>query len=197
MPRLRKKEFSDARLIATLVLICMVSAGVLAAVQELTRGPIAEARRQEKLKAIRAVLPPYANEPDKEAFTITTPAGQIDVYPGRDAQGNLVGMAIPTSSAEGYGGVISLILGVNVQGEIQAMYVLEHKETPGLGDNITKPKFQAQFIGKSLATPGFVFAVKKDGGSVDAITGATISSRAVTEAIKDGLETYQQIRSQQ
>jgi len=81
------------------------------------------------------------------------------------------------------------MIGFNMQGEIQRAVVIEHKETPGLGSKMTGAKFLDQFLNKNPASTNL--KVKKDGGSIDAITGATISSRAFSEAVQRAYETFQ------
>lgn len=94
---------------------------------------------------------------------------------------------------DGYSGLIRIMLGVDASGRIHGVYILEHRETPGLGSKICNPEFLDQFKGKSLRN--FTFAVEKDGGDVDAVTSATISSRAVTEALKTGLQMLEKMEN--
>jgi electron transport complex protein RnfG len=175
------------RMVLVLGVVCVVAALGLARVYELTKAPIAEAKRQEVLRAIRAVLPPFSNEPDRDRI-------QEDgrtYYPGR-AEGRLTGVAIPVSSAEGYGGTIEALVGVDPDGVVTGVAILAHAETPGLGAKAANPGYLAQFKGKSLS--GARWAVKKDGGDFDQITGATITPRALVSAIRKGLEGFEQDR---
>jgi len=170
------------RLVQVLTVICVVSAGALAFVYEATREPIAEQIRQEKLRAIQAVLPEYDNQPDTDVME----AGGRTFYVGRKA-GKWVAVAFQVA-AKGFGGDIGLMLGVDREGKVTGVRVLTHKETPGLGAKIEQAWFLEQFAGRGL---GRDLALKRDGGEIDQITGATISSRAVLEAVKAGLEEYQ------
>lgn len=97
------------------------------------------------------------------------------------------GFVLIASSKEGYSGDISLLLAINNKGEIIAVRVLEHWETPGLGDKIEKSKSEwiNQFKGKTLAST--LWKVHKDGGGFESISGATISSRAVIKAVEESL----------
>ena len=81
-----------------------------------------------------------------------------------------------------------MLVGISPECKLLDFSVLKHKETPGLGDKITKPRFRNQFKGKTLL--GLEWRVKKDGGFVDQITAATISSRAVTGVIHNALELF-------
>ena len=93
------------------------------------------------------------------------------------------GRAIPVS-ARGYSGSINMMVGVDKAGKVIGVKILKQTETPGLGANVVKPEFLNQFIGKSINDP---IEPKKD---IDAITGATISSRAVSKGVKDALEKF-------
>lgn len=185
-----------ARYIITLTLICIVAAAVLAGVYTITKEPIAISERQEKLKAIKIVLPPFNNEPDKEEEKITVKDRETDVekdiyfYPGKNKAGELVGVAIQTVSKTGYGGDIALMIGADMKGEIQGLYILSYAETPGLGSKIDEESFKKQFVGKSVSKNKI--SVIKDGGEIDSITGATISSRAVAYAVEEGLEVFKE-----
>ncbi|MCU0640490.1 MAG: FMN-binding protein [Candidatus Margulisbacteria bacterium] len=88
-------------------------------------------------------------------------------------------------TVRGYGGEIELLVGIDQQERISGLKVLSHKETPGLGANIVRPDFLGQFKGKKRTDP---LEAKKD---IDAISGATISSRAVCNGVKDALERFQ------
>jgi len=171
------------RMVVVLTVVAVLAALGLARVYEVTREPIREARRQELLRAVRAVLPPFENEPDRE----TVDLGGVPAYPGRSG-GNLVGVAFPISSPEGYSGAIEALAGVDPQGRVTGVAVLAHAETPGLGAKFTAPGYLAQFRGKTLE--GSQWAVRKDGGDFDQITGATITPRALVKALKEGLERF-------
>jgi electron transport complex protein RnfG len=96
------------------------------------------------------------------------------------------GYAFTTENNKGYGGNIQILMGIDDKCKITGFQIIQHAETPGLGDQAGKPFFKAQFEAKGL--DNFKFMVKQDGGDVDAITAATITSRAVTTALEDGLK---------
>jgi electron transport complex protein RnfG len=181
------------RLIVVLTCICIASAIALAKVYDLTKGPIAHQKRLEVLRAIKAVLPPYDNEPDRDmvklAMGVDKKGEEIQgvFYRGRK-EGRLNGVAFKVSSPEGYGGTIEVMVGLLPDGTVHGMEVLSHLETPGLGAKIREAKFKDRFKKRSLSNTKW--AVKKDAGDIDGITGATISSRAVIKAIRGGLEFY-------
>ena len=177
------------RLCFVLTLIAAISAGVLAYVNEKTAGPIAKALLEEKMSAVRNVLPPYDNEPDKDIIIIGLEDGDsLEVYRGRK-DGAVTGAAFAIISPDGYSGDIEFMIGVDGEGVMQGLMVLNHLETPGLGAKIETEDFRGQYKGKSLENPE-LWEVTKDGGPFVPITGATISSRAVTRAAAKGLKLF-------
>jgi len=184
-----KSESTLKNMILTLTLIALVSSAGLGFVYELTKEPIALSVLNKKLNAIKEVVPEFTNNPNDEMFRLPTPEGDsLDVYPAKNS-GEVVGYAVNTYTTKGFSGNISIMAGFKADGTITGISVLEHKETPGLGTKMTEPEFKGQFTGKN---PGeFRLKVKKDGGQVDAITAATISSRAFCDAIERAYNTLQ------
>jgi len=176
-------------LIITLTSVCLLAALLLAFVYKITKEPIARQLRLEKLRAINKVLLPHDNEPDKDFDKIIINGKEFIVYKGKKGK-ETIGYAFETYSKDGYGGTIKLMVGVDKTGKITGVEVLLHRETPGLGAKIEKEEFKKQFIGKSLKNSKFL--LKKYGGDIDQITGATISSRAFTAAIKKGLTLFKE-----
>lgn len=187
------------KLVIILGLFCIISAGILAKVYDVTKGPIAEAKAEEVRRAIKAVLPPYDNQAD---------ADFVEKVLGKDRRGNdlvrkiylgkrgesLVGRAFLVVAPDGYGGAIEVMMGVDPAGTITGIEIISHSETPGLGARIGSVETwpgrgsgPGGLIGKSLKNN---LHVKKDGGEIDQITGATISPRAVVKAVRKGLEFY-------
>jgi len=183
---------SFLNLIITLGVITLVAGLSLGYVFQWTKKPIAKAQMDKQLRAIEAVIKGYDNNPVLEKFKVATPNGKdsLEMFPAK-RKGELIGMAVKTKSSKGYSGDIWIMVGFTMQGHIQNIVVIEHKETPGLGSKMTDLKFLNQFLGKN---PGQVnLKVKKDGGTVDAISGATISSRAFSEAVQLAHETFQSL----
>ena len=159
-------------LVASLTLISAVCAGVLAYIDSITREPIKATAAANEQKAIRAVMPEgvEAIEPNGGAFV------------GKGSDGKVLGYAAKGSDAGGYGGDIVLMVGFRADKKTVVCYkVLSATETPGLGMKLSTPEFAGQFSGKN----GAMLFVKKDGGDIEAITSATITSRAVCRAIVD------------
>lgn len=191
------KEFS--RLLITLTVVAAGAGMLLSLMESVTRDPIAEQRRIQQLKAISAVLPQFDNSPDKDVVVVQN---------GTDKKGNpvhstffrarhdgqLVGVAFKVIAPDGYSGNIEVMVGLDTAERIVAIEILAHAETPGLGSKITDQWFKDLFRDRGLDNTDW--RVKKDGGEIDQITGATISPRAIVGAVKRGLDFFQQHRQQ-
>ncbi len=185
------KEMS--RLLITLTLIAACAGLILSLVESSTREPIKEQRRLQMLKALSAVLPEFDNSPDSDIVTLENGVDkkgnpvEVTFYRGRKAA-QLVGTAFKVVAPDGYSGNIEVMIGVKPDEKLNAVEILAHAETPGLGSKITDAKFKDIFKGKGLDNADW--RVKKDGGEFDQITGATISPRAIVGAVKKGLQFY-------
>ncbi len=183
-----KKPSSFLNMVVTLVVVTGVSAFSLGFVFQLTEEPIAAARLAKQLRAIDAVTGDFDNEPVTDAYELISSTDKtLKIFPAKQ-DGNISTLAIQTYSENGYSGRVEIMVGIDPEGVIQNIEVLAHKETPGLGTKIADLKFKNQFVGKTLGS--YDLRVTKDGGQVDAISGATISSRAFSEAVLEALETY-------
>ena len=186
------------KLTIVLTIICSAAATALALAYNLTKEPIAYQQRLKKLNAIRAVQPDYDNEPDKDFLDLAVAknkkGGDITTRFYITKKGGAFTGTVFTVSAPGYGGEIDVMLGVDPDGTITGIQILNHTETPGLGAKITEEKFIHQFNSKNLSNTKW--ALKKEGGELDQITGATISPRAVVRAICLGLESFRDYRDE-
>ncbi len=184
-----KKESSLFNMVSTLLVITAISSASLAFINIATLAPKEATRQKNKLAAISSVLPAFDNNPADEVTRYAHPAGldSIEVFPAR-MDGRLVGVAISTMSNRGYSSDIKLMVGFDTLGVVRNISVLEQKETPGLGTKMTEPKFKSQFAGFNPSVSAL--KVTKDGGQVDAITAATISSRAFCEAAQFAYNIY-------
>jgi len=183
-----KKESTFLNMVSTLVIVTMVASTALGYIYELTKEPIAAAKLAKKIRAIDQVVVPYDNNPVEEMFKLPAVGSgdSLEVYPAKK-NGETVSYAVRTFSNKGYGGMVWLMVGLLPDGAIQDIAVLEHKETPGLGTKMAEPEFKDQFKGKNPSE--FNMKVKKDGGEIDALTGATITSRAFAQAADLAYET--------
>ena len=178
-----KRQFSDFQTFIILTLVCMASAGILALVYNVTKNPIAQAEARAKEEALRIVLPAETKEIKPGTFMFE--GNEVEIQTAINKDGQAIGYALESSTSEGYGGEIVFLVGIDIQGKINTYKIMSHKETPGLGDNLTSDEFKKQFKGKDLGN--FRFKVTKDGGDVEAITAATISSRAACEALEKAM----------
>jgi len=175
------------QLAGILTLISVLSGWALSYTYTITK-PIIEVKRYEKkVAAIAQVLPPFNNQPEKEAVKIPNGQGEaVEFYVGRK-DGAPTGVAF-RGTAVGYGGKISLMIGVTPDGKVYGLQVLDQNETPGLGNKATQESYTKQFLGKELSSSRW--EVKKAGGDFDQVTAATVSSRAITKGIREGLTLY-------
>jgi electron transport complex protein RnfG len=184
-----KTESTFKNMVLSLTLISLGAAASLGFVYVMTKAPIEASILNKKLNAIRQVVPEFTNNPSEEMYRLPTGVGDsLDIYPAKK-DGEIIGYAVNTYSKTGFGGNISLMAGFKPDGTIINISVLEQKETPGLGTKMTEPGFKDQFNNKNPSA--FMLKVKKDGGSVDAITAATISSRAFCDAVQRAYNTLQ------
>ncbi|MDQ6983395.1 MAG: RnfABCDGE type electron transport complex subunit G [Ghiorsea sp.] len=174
----------------TLFVVALVAASMLAWVASVTKGPIAEAQRATLHKNIKQVLPEHSNDPVKDMFVYPLSAEKnVQVFPAKDKKGDVLAYAWEKIAPDGYSGTIRILMGVRLSGEVVAIRITSHKETPGLGDGITKDMvWLGNFIDKTLSNSKW--SVKKDGGDFDQFTGATITPRAVVRAVQQGLLFY-------
>jgi electron transport complex protein RnfG len=184
-----KTESTFKNMVLSLTMISLVASALLGIVYQMTKAPIELSVLNKKLAAIKQVVPEFTNNPNDDMYRLPTGEGDsLDIYPAKK-DGNIVGYAVNTYSKKGFSGNINLMAGFKSDGTIINITVLEQKETPGLGTKMTEPAFKNQFNDKQPAE--FRMKVKKDGGSVDAITAATISSRAFCDAIQRAYNTLQ------
>ena len=191
----KKKESTLINMLLALFVITAVSGGVLGLVYGFTKDAIAEVDQKKNEAAIQAVLPlegEITYQADTMSFTYEGVDTQFPCNLAYDANGNFKGAAIKTSEG-GFGGKIDMMVGILADGTIKGTSVLSHSETPGLGANMTG-KFKDQFVDKNPAS--FTLKVKKDGGDVDAITAATISSRAFSKAVDKAYQAFEANKSQ-
>jgi electron transport complex protein RnfG len=184
-----KAESTFKNMLLSLTLISLISSACLGFVYELTKKPIELSNLNKKLAAIKEVVPEFTNNPNDEMYRLPTSDGDsLEIYPAKK-DNVLVGYAVNTYTKNGFSGNISMMAGFKPDGTIINITILEQKETPGLGTKMVEPQFRDQFINKNPAE--FVLKVKKDGGPVDAITAATISSRAFCDAVQRAYNTLQ------
>ncbi|OWY38600.1 electron transport complex subunit RsxG [Xenophilus sp. AP218F] len=185
---------ASARALLAFTVICTA---ILAGSYLLTRDAIDQRSQQERQRLIAQTLPPgsfdnalardWRELRGEDAALLGQPAGSR-VYIARQA-GKPVALVFETVAGNGYAGRIRLLVGVLADGRVSGVRVVEHRETPGLGDYIDSEKsvWAAQFVDKTLANR---WQVKKDGGDFDYMAGATVSARAVVAAVGRTLTVF-------
>ena len=164
------------RLTLILLMITSVVAGLLGFVNYLTEDKIAQNTAKKAQQAMQNVLPAESYEPLE-----VSKEGIKEAY--RCEAGYVVRVA-----KNGFGGEIDIMVGIDRNGAVTGIYIVGHSETASLGSNCEREDWRAQFIGATQA-----LAVNKDGGEIDALTGATVTSRAVVEGVNLALEFVKEV----
>ena len=174
--------------------ITCTMAFVLGGVQQLTKEDIEVIKNKQELEAISLVVGDFDNDPFAEQMLISTPdkKDKFKMYPAR-LNGKLNAVAIKSYTNAGFGGKIEVITGFNVDGSINTFKIVSSSETPGLGTKTDEPRFKEQLRG--FHPQKQVLKVVQDGGEVDAVTAATISSRAVLKAIERAWSAFYNFNS--
>ena len=177
-----KKQPGMAILVIVLAAICLVSAAVLGLINSVTVGPIqanTEKTVQESLRTVMPIDGDYEDVTDQysgDPVTVEVTGSVVPVkavYKAGDE-----GYVVESMSPNGFGGALDMMAGIDSEGNVTGIAIISHAETSGLGSKSTDPEWQAQFKGLSG-----VVSVTKDGGQVEAITGSTITSRAVCDGV--------------
>jgi len=191
-----KSIFKNSLLLGVFAL---VTTFILALTAEFTKDRIAKAEREAQQKALFEIVPRANHDNDMLSETIEVPedawaglglksGGEIHVARHAD---DTIAVIVPAVAPDGYSGDIRMIVGINADGSIAGVRILDHHETPGLGDKIDlkKSSWILNFNGKSLESPTpSHWKVKKDGGNFDQFAGATITPRAVVNQVRRVLE---------
>ncbi len=181
------KEYG--KLFVVLTLVAFLCGAVLAFTYEWTQEPIRQAAEARLLNSLRRVVPASEESPQPlDLPAANGPTVRFFHFPSSGA------VAFTVRTDQGYGGAIDLLVGLDRQGRITGLDVLTHNETPGLGSQILKPAFIQQFPGQPLHETDW--RLLQEGGAVQGISGATISSRAFCDALRKALALYQTYRAQ-
>jgi len=183
------------KMVIALVVVATVATLALGITAQLTKGPIEEARKETMHRMLTQVLPTHANDVMQESFEFQSNNSKNRFYPAFDKQGHLKALAWNITAPDGYAGSIHMVVGVDIQGYLIAVRVVDHRETPGLGDGIVNNQIWLDaFRHRGLSNTRW--DVKKDGGNFDQFTGATITPRAVVHALHRALIFFQQNKKQ-
>ena len=186
---MKKKKDTFINMVVSLFAITIIAGFSLGFVNELTVGPIEKGKIERKVNALKQVLPEFDNNPVEEIQLLKSEFAKdsVEVYPAFK-NNEFVGAAIIGSTEKGFSGLIKIMVGFTPDGTIKNIEVLEQKETPGLGTKMKDDKYLAQYRAKNPSD--FNLKVTKDGGEVDALTGATITSRAFGEAVQMAYDEF-------
>lgn len=184
-----KKESNFLNMVLTLFLVAAIAALALGGVYVVTKEPIALAKKKKLEAAIKKVLPEFDTIQTKMVKAVDSKDSLTFYIASKNNE--VIGTAIKSLTMKGFSGEIEIMVGILDDGTINNTAILSHKETPGLGDkmDIKKSNFPKQFMG--LNPEGKLLKVAKDGGNIDAITAATISSRAFCDAVNRAYETFE------
>lgn len=200
IPPAPKSNRPYLRAILGLLLITGATTLAVSWMEVSTRSAVSANERAHKFAILASVLPAdsYDNRPEQDVSMLIdgellgSDTGQ-PLYSAR-ANGQVVTSVLTVTAPDGYVGPIELLVGINRDGRITGVRAIRHKETPGLGDFIdtSKSRWIEVFSGH---TAGAELALRKDGGTIDHVTGATITSRAVTRAVANALEYHSKNRA--
>lgn len=188
------------QLLRTILLVLLVAGGaavLVSGTHEWSRERIAANERQRLLARLRSVVETLPNADRLESVDVPPVIGESAAATPTDAfvmvdDGTARAVVLAVTAPDGYNAAIRLLVGIDAHGTITGVRVVSHRETPGLGDaiEIEKSNWIEHFTGTSLTGPE-VWAVDKDGGSFDSITGATVTPRAVIAAVHRALQYYE------
>lgn len=179
--------------IGALFVVALVSSMLLTLVYNITEEPIQKAKNHLISEGIKEVIvTDFDNDPFAEKIVVRRDKKRYTLYPARH-KGYVTSIVMKSLSEKGFGGRIDIIVGFLLDGTISGYKVISHKETPGLGSKIDDETFKRQIIGKNPSSE--IFRVRQDGGEIDAVTGATISSRALIDAIKRAYDGYTKLNA--
>jgi len=193
---MKKLESSLKNMLLVLTGVTVFAVGLLAYVNELTKGPIAEANLNSLNAALKNVVPEFTNNPVADADTIYTEKDGKQIvsyimYPARNGD-NLVGTAVESTTL-GFGGELKVLVGFDSEGNIINYDLLSHSETPGLGSKADvwfKEGNRGNIIGMNPGKAPLRVKDKDMDGQVESITASTITTRAFLNAVNNAYKTY-------
>ncbi|RGN44988.1 MULTISPECIES: RnfABCDGE type electron transport complex subunit G [unclassified Bacteroides] len=186
---MKKLQSSFKNMAIVLTAVTVIAGALLGYVNDLTKGPIADANAKALSDAIAVVVPGFDNQPTENPETIEVNGASYTIYKATKG-GEFIGAAV-RSTSNGFGGPLTILVGFDADGNIIDYSLLSHAETPGLGSKADiwfKKDGKGSVIGMN---PGKnPLSVSKDGGNIDAITASTITSRAFLAAVNNAYQAY-------
>lgn len=183
-------------MVLSLGVIGIVAGGLLGGMYAITKNPIAEAEQRQLTASIAEVVPTFDNSPEADSDTINMDGKDFVIYPAME-NGRLNGAAVLGFTMEGFSGEVAVLCGFDAEGNVKDYRVIRHAETPGLGakmeDWFHDPAGARSVIGKNPSVESFYVTKDKDKhGEIDAITAATISSRAFLGVMRQAYTAYRE-----
>lgn len=193
---MKKLQSTLPNMVMSLGLITLIAGAMLGVVYYITKEPIAQMAHETQVAAIRNVAPEFTNDPEADKWTWENDGLTYVVYPAYNGD-KLVGAAVESVTMSGFSGEVRIMCGFEADGTIRNYEVLSHAETPGLGSKMatwfSDPTGSRSVIGKNAETASLYVTKDADkNGEIEAITAATISSRAFLEAMRNAYEAFKQ-----
>lgn len=171
-----------------LFIIAAIAAVILGGAHKITAGPIQAQQKKENDAAMKEVLP-KAEEFEKQDIKVDETSVVKEVNEGK-AGSDVTGYVIKVSP-KGYGGLVEMVVGISTEGKVEGIKILNHSETPGLGAKAPEEEFSGQYKGKPIEKPLKVVKTEPSSDNeIKAITGATITSKAVTTGVNGAIDFY-------
>ena len=187
-------------MVLSLAVIGIVAGGLLGGMYAITKDPIAESEKKQLTDSIEEVAPAFNNSPEDDRDTIKVDNKDFVIYPAME-NGKLNGAAVLGYSMDGFSGEVAVLCGFDAEGNVTDYRVIRHAETPGLGAKMEEwfhdPTGARSVVGKNPSVTSFyVTKDKAQGGEIDAITAATISSRAFLSIMRNAYMAYREYAQQ-
>ncbi len=179
-------------MVLVLFAITAIASASVGGIYILTKEPIAIATENAKKEALAQVLPSFE---ETTMTNLTIDDLNIELYTATSG-GEVVGYAINTATMSGFSGLFRLMVGVDTEGKLLNVNVLSHSETPGLGSKMADEGNSLLSSVKDKKLSDINWAMSKNGGDIDALTAATISSVAYADALKRAMDAYNQVANQ-
>ena len=188
-----EKNIEKSKMIKVILTVAVVSGLMLSFVYLQTKEPIQNAQNKMISESMKEVVATeFDNNPYEEKLVVQRGKEKFTIYPARK-DGYVTSLILKTHSNKGYGGRLDVLVGFSLDGTVGNYKVIKHQETPGLGSRVNDDSFKKNIIGKKPDKE--TFKVRQDGGEIDAITGATITSRALIDAIQKVYRGYLKFNS--
>jgi len=194
--------------VLVLTLITVIAGFLLGYVYDITKEPIAEADAKKTQDALKKVFAEAASfDSDDESIHLSNSDAILDdggfagitidnAYVAKDASGSAIGDVFVITTPEGYGGDITIMLGIKSDGAINGVEILSISETAGLGMKADTPEFKQQFVGKNVSKISYTKSGASSDYEIDALSGATITTNAVTNAVNAGLIYFSAVNAE-